>query len=123
VISLVVLMYVCFPLSLRNVEDLLFERGIDICHEAVRRWWNRSSPLFAGDIRGQPSEPHVRFHHGRWHLDEMYNSRSRWVAGTTSGELAPVVPTTRARDAAVQADEEPAEVRLRARQRPQPLLP
>lgn len=32
VIRLVVLMYVRFPLSLRNVEDLLFERGIDICH-------------------------------------------------------------------------------------------
>ncbi len=30
-----------FPLSLRNVEDLLFERGIDICHETVRFWWNR----------------------------------------------------------------------------------
>jgi transposase-like protein len=36
VIRLVVLMYVRFPLSLRNVEDLLFERGIDICHETVR---------------------------------------------------------------------------------------
>ena len=35
VIRLVVLMYVRFPLSLRNVEDLLFERGIDICHEKV----------------------------------------------------------------------------------------
>ena len=33
-----VLMYVRFPLSLRNVEDLLFERGIDICHETVRHW-------------------------------------------------------------------------------------
>ena len=32
VIRLVVMMYVRFPLSLRNVEDLLFERGIDICH-------------------------------------------------------------------------------------------
>ncbi len=41
VIRLVVLMYVRFPLSLRNVEDLLFERGIDICHERVRLWWNR----------------------------------------------------------------------------------
>ena len=30
---LVVMMYVRFPLSLRNVEDLLFEHGIDICHE------------------------------------------------------------------------------------------
>ena len=36
VIGLVVMMYVRFPLSLRNVEDLLAERGIDICHETVR---------------------------------------------------------------------------------------
>ena len=36
VIRLVVMMYVRYPLSLRNVEDLLFARGIDICHETVR---------------------------------------------------------------------------------------
>ena len=36
VIRLAVMMYVRYPLSLRNVEDLLFERGIDICHETVR---------------------------------------------------------------------------------------
>ena len=36
VIRLVVMMYVKYPLSLRNVEDLLHERGIDICHETVR---------------------------------------------------------------------------------------
>jgi len=41
VIRLVVMMYVRYPLSLRQVEDLLFERGIDICHETVRFWWNR----------------------------------------------------------------------------------
>lgn len=35
VIRLIVLMYVRFPLSLRNMEDLLFERGIDLCHETV----------------------------------------------------------------------------------------
>ncbi len=51
VIRLVVMMYVKFPLSLRNVEDLLAERGIDICHETVRLWWNRFGPLFAADIR------------------------------------------------------------------------
>ena len=44
VIRLVVMMYVRFPLSLRNVEDLLAERGIDICHETVRHWWNNSDP-------------------------------------------------------------------------------
>lgn len=36
VIRLVVMMYVRFPLSVRNFEDLLFERGIDLCHEPVR---------------------------------------------------------------------------------------
>ena len=51
VIRLVVMMYVRYPLSLRNVEDLLYERGIDICHETVRLWWNRFGPIFAADIR------------------------------------------------------------------------
>ncbi len=41
VIRLTVMMYIRYPLSLRQVEDLLFERGIDICHETVRFWWNR----------------------------------------------------------------------------------
>ncbi len=71
-IRLVVLMYVRFPLSLRNVEDLLFERGIDICHETVRLWWNRFGPLFAGDIRRQRVSRMQGFRYWRWHLDEMY---------------------------------------------------
>jgi transposase-like protein len=45
VIRLVVMMYVRYPLSLRNVEDLLFERGIDVCHETVRLWWDRFGPM------------------------------------------------------------------------------
>jgi len=72
VIRLVVLLYVRFPLSLRNVEDLLFERGIDICHETVRFWWNRFGPLFAGDIRRRHVSRMRGFRHWRWHLDEMY---------------------------------------------------
>ena len=55
VIRLVVMMYVRFPLSLRYVEDLLFECGIDLCHETVRLWWNRFGPLFAADIRRRGS--------------------------------------------------------------------
>jgi putative transposase len=72
VIRLVVLMYVRFPLSLRNVEDLLFERGIDLCHETVRLWWNRFGPLFAADIRRQRVSRMCGFRHWKWHLDEMY---------------------------------------------------
>ena len=47
VIRLTVMMYIRYPLPLRQVEDLLFERGIDICHEIVRFWWNRFGPMFA----------------------------------------------------------------------------
>jgi|ERR1700761_5677751 putative transposase len=50
VIRLVVMMYVRYPLSLRNVEDLLAERGIDISYETVRFWWNRFGPMFAAEI-------------------------------------------------------------------------
>ena len=72
VIRLVVMMFVKYPLSLRNVEDLLFEREIDICHETVRMWWNRFGPLFAGDIRRQRVNRMKGFRDWRWHLDEMY---------------------------------------------------
>jgi putative transposase len=53
VIRLLVMMYVKYPLSLRNVENLLAKRGIDICHETVRLWWNRSGPMFAADVPRQ----------------------------------------------------------------------
>ena len=72
VIRLVVMMDVRFPLSLRNVEDLLFERGIDLCHETVRMWWNRFGPMFAGDIRRQRVSRMRGFRQWRWHLDEKY---------------------------------------------------
>lgn len=72
VIRLVVLLYIRFPLSLRNVEDLLFERGIDLCHETVRLWWNKFGPMFAADIRRQRVSAMRGFRHWRWHLDEMY---------------------------------------------------
>jgi putative transposase len=72
VIRLVVMMYVKYSLSLRNVEDLLAERGIDISHETVRFWWNRFGPMFAAEIR-KKRVAHTR-HHPQWrrHLDEVF---------------------------------------------------
>lgn len=72
IIRLAVMLYVRFPLSLRNVEDLLFERGIDICHEMVRFWWNRFGPMFASEIRCQRVNRMRGFRHWRWHLDEVF---------------------------------------------------
>lgn len=39
VIRLAVMLYVRFSLLLRNVEDLLHERGIEVSHDTVRFWW------------------------------------------------------------------------------------
>jgi putative transposase len=58
VIRLTVVMYVRYPLSLRQVEDLLFERGIDTCHETVRYWWARFGPMFASEIRKRRVQSH-----------------------------------------------------------------
>jgi putative transposase len=72
IIRLAVMMYVRFPLSLRNVEDLLHERGIDISHESVRFWWNRFGPLFAAEIRRNRIQ-NLRAHSNwQWHLDEVF---------------------------------------------------
>jgi len=56
IIRLAVMLYIRFPLWLRNVEDLLHERGIEVCHETVRYWWNRFGPMFAGEIRKRRSQ-------------------------------------------------------------------
>lgn len=66
------MLYIRYPLSLRNVEDLLSERGIDICHETVRFWWNRFGPMFAAEIRRRRVNHMRGFRHWRWHVDEMY---------------------------------------------------
>jgi len=66
------MIYVHCPLSLRNIEDLLFECGIDISHDTVRFWWSRLGPIFAADIGCQRMSRMTGFRHGRWHLGEMF---------------------------------------------------
>ena len=92
VVRLVVMMYVRFLLSLRNVEDLLFERGIEICNEIVRLWWHRFGPLFVADICRQRVSRMMGFRHFRWHLDEVYvmikgKMHYLWRAVDQEGEI------------------------------------
>ncbi len=107
-IRMVLMLYVRYPLSLRNVEDLLFERGIDLCHETVRLWWNRFGPLFAADIRRQRVSRMRSFRHWRWHLDEMYVKLNGemvylWRAVDQEGEiLESFVRKTRDKPAALK---------------------
>ncbi len=72
VIRLAVMMYVRYPLSLRQIEDLLFERGIDICHETVRVWWKRFGPMFAAEIGKRRIQQHRCSSQWRRHLDEVF---------------------------------------------------
>jgi putative transposase len=80
VIRLVVLLYVRFPLSLRNVEDLLFERGIDVCQETVRFWWDRFGPLFAADVGRQGVSRMKGFRHRRAKIVPCCNAGA-WQSG------------------------------------------
>jgi len=99
VIRLTVMMYVRYPLSLRQVEDLLHERGIDICHETVRFWWNRFGPKFAAEIRKRRVQ-HRAYSNWRWHLDEVFvkingETHYLWRAVDHEGEVLEVYATKR----------------------------
>jgi len=94
-----VMMYVRYPLSLRQVEDFLFERGIDICHETVRFWWNRFGPMFAADLRRRRVH-HRSYSNWRWHLDEVFvringETHYLWRAVDHEGEVLEVFATKR----------------------------
>jgi putative transposase len=100
VIRLVVMMYIRYPLSLRQVEDFLFERGMDICHETVRFWWNRFGPMFAAEIRKQRVQQHRCYPQWRWHLDEVFvringETHYLWRAVDHEGEVLEVFASKR----------------------------
>ncbi len=100
-------MYIRFPLSLRNVEGLLHERGIDVSHEAVRFWWLRFGPMFAAEIRRRRVVG-MRSSRWRWHFDEMFvkingERHYLWRAGDHEGEvLERFVTKTRDKKAALK---------------------
>jgi len=91
-------MYVRFPLSLRQVEDLLHERGVDISYETVRAWWNRFGPMFANEIKKKRSASMRRWPQWRWHLDEVFvringETNYLWRAVDHEGEVLEVFVT------------------------------
>jgi putative transposase len=67
VIQHAVWLYFRFPLSFRDVEDLLARRGIDVSYETVRRWSVRFALAYAETLRKTQSHADVR-----WHLDEVF---------------------------------------------------
>lgn len=69
IIKLAVMYYVRYPLSLRNVEDILHERGIDICHETIRYWWYKFGTTFSKEVKKKTHSPVSQW---RWHVDEIF---------------------------------------------------
>ena len=108
IIRLAVMLYVRFPLSLRNVEDLLHERGIDVSYESVRLWWQRFGPMFAAEIRRKRVDRMRSASHWRWHLDEVFvkingERHYLWRAVDHEGEvLESFVTKTRDKKAALK---------------------
>ena len=99
VIRLAVMMYIRYPLSLRQVEDILFERGIDLSHETVRFWWNRFGPMFAGELRKRRVDGR-NWLNWRGHLDEVFvringERHYLWRAVDHEGEVLEVFVTKR----------------------------
>lgn len=64
-----VMYYIRYPLSLRQVEDILYERGIDVCHETIRYWWNRFGSLFSKEMKKKKPQSISNW---RWHIDEVF---------------------------------------------------
>ncbi|WP_137700276.1 IS6 family transposase [Marimonas lutisalis] len=100
VIRLAVMLYVWFPLSLRNVEDLLHERGIDVSHETTRFWWNRFGPMFASEILRRRVQQLRAFSRWQWQVDEVFvkingERHYLWRAVDHEGEVLESVVTKR----------------------------
>ena len=88
-------MCIRYPLSLRQVEDLMFERGIEICHETVRFWWSRFGPMFAAEIRKRRVH-HRLYSQWQWHVDEVFGEMHYlWRAVDHEGEVLEVFATKR----------------------------
>lgn len=107
IIRLAAMLYIRFPLSLRNIEDLLYERGIEINHETVRYWWNRFGPIFAPELRRKRVHRMRGGNYCRWHLDEVFVKITGvtpylWRSVDHEVEVLESVVTTRDRKASLK---------------------
>ena len=96
--------YIRYPLSFRQVEDILHERGVDICHETVRFWVERFGSKFAGEICKNRAGQHSNW---QWHLDEVFVKINGerfylWRAVDHEGEVLECYVTKRRNKAAAK---------------------
>jgi hypothetical protein len=115
IIQQAIWLYLRFTLSLRDVEDLLAERGVTVSYETVRRWVNHFGPMIAAGLRKSRLKPHTT-----WHLDEVYLKIDGrmvylWRAVDAEGEVLDVlVQSKRNKHAALKLMRKLMKICLRA---------
>ncbi|OSP43421.1 IS6 family transposase [Streptomyces sp. 13-12-16] len=102
VISHCVWLYFRFPLSFREVEELMLERGIVVSHETIRRWCGKFGQIYANALRRRQPQPR-----DKWHLDEVFikiNGRLQylWRAVDQDGHVLDILVQNRRDKAAAR---------------------
>ncbi|MFE7763095.1 IS6 family transposase [Streptomyces sp. NPDC057438] len=102
VISHCVWLYHRFPLSFREVEELMLERGVIVSYETVRRWCGKFGQTYAGALRRRRPRPG-----DKWHLDEVFvkiNGQIRylWRAVDQDGTMLDILVQNRRDKAAAR---------------------
>ena len=95
VIKRVIWLYFRFNLSLREIEELMTERGVDVSYETIRRWIDKYGPIFAKRIKARSPTPSTV-----WHLDEVYTKINGkmvylWRAVDDEGSVLDIVVQSR----------------------------
>ena len=95
VIKRAIWLYFRFNLSLREIEELMAERGVDVSYETIRRWIDRFGSVFAKRIKPRSKSPSPR-----WHLDEVYTKINGkmvylWRAVDDEGTVLDIVVQSR----------------------------
>ncbi len=95
IIQQAVWLYFRFPLSFRDVEEMLAERGIDVSYETIRRWILKFGTAIAAKVKNRRSRPS-----GTWHLDEVFvqiagKRTYLWRAVDDEGEVLEVLVQSR----------------------------
>ena len=95
VIKRVIWLYFRFNLSLREIEELMAERGVDVSYETIRRWIEHFGPAFAKRLKTRSPNPSTV-----WHPDEVYTKINGkmvylWRAVDDEGTVLDIVVQSR----------------------------
>ncbi|WP_434600067.1 IS6 family transposase [Streptomyces sp. A5-4] len=95
IIAHCVWLYYRFPLSFREVEEMMLERGVVVSYETIRQWTRKFGPAYAGALRRRQPRPG-----DKWHLDEVFlkingELKYLWRAVDADGNVLDILVTSR----------------------------